>query len=228
MLKPNSYTIVVQSIMNFPPQQVQFDPHQDTELCAIMTRHGSDKGNNTWHNYTKLYHNFFSSFRYNPMNLFELGLGTNNTNFPSNMGEKGHPGASLRGWAEYFPNAKIYGADIDDGVLFQTPRIQTAYVDQTNPSTIAQLWSIFPQQFDIIIDDGLHEHHANMCFLRNSFHKLKPKGIYVIEDILQKDLHLFQTSLSEFGKPFMIYNLPGTPNPHDNVLAFIYNAPVEK
>ncbi len=214
--------------MNFPPEQIQFNPTQDTELCGIMTRYGSDKGNNSWHNYTKLYHKFFSPLRYNPINLFELGLGTNNTNFPSHMGEKGSPGASLRGWAEYFPNAKIYGADIDDGVLFQTQRIQTSYVDQTNPATIAQLWSIFPQQFDIIIDDGLHEHHANMCFLRNSFHKLKPHGIYVIEDILQKDLHLFQASLSEFGKPFMIYNLPGTPNPHDNVLAFIYNAPVEK
>ena len=40
--------------------------------------------------------------------------------------------------------------------------------------------------FDIIIDDGLHEFHANKCFFENSIEKLNPGGFYIIEDIGKK------------------------------------------
>ena len=68
-----------------------------TELCEIMTKYGSDKGTGP-HNYTILYYELFKNIRYESLNIFELGLGTNNIDTPSNMGKNGKPGASLRGW----------------------------------------------------------------------------------------------------------------------------------
>ena len=54
------------------------------------------------YNYTTLYYKLFSPRRYENLRIFELGLGTNNINIPSNMGPNGKSGASLRGWADFF------------------------------------------------------------------------------------------------------------------------------
>ena len=84
-----------------------FDEKTSTPLCEIMGRYGSDKGN--WHNYTTFYHSIFKDLREKKLRIFELGLGTNNVNLPSNMGSCGKPGASLYGWSEYFPHDVISG-----------------------------------------------------------------------------------------------------------------------
>ena len=166
-----------------------FDTSVSTELCEIMGRYGSDKGNKnldiTPHNYTQLYYNLFNPIRYQKLRIFELGLGTNNISLPSNMGPDGKPGASLKGWSEFFPNSEIFGADIDKNILFNEDRIKTFYCDQRNPAVIASLWenNELKENFDIIIEDGLHDFNANICFFENSIHKLKKGGYYIIEDI---------------------------------------------
>ena len=108
-----------------------------TELCKIMKKHGSDKGLG-YHNYTTLYDKLFSSLKDTKINILEVGLGTNNVNIPSNMGVNGIPGASLRGWEEYFsnPESVIVGLDIDKDILFQTNKIKTFYCDQTDKNSI--------------------------------------------------------------------------------------------
>jgi hypothetical protein len=165
----------------------------NTILCNIMTKSGSDKGDNKNHNYTKLYHYLFDKMRNKPIKLFELGLGTNNINIPSNMGINGIPGASLRGWLEYFNNDNtiIYGADIDKNILFQTDRIKTYYCDQTDINSILNMWNEIDECFDIIIEDGLHEFEANLIFLENSIHKLKKNGIYIVEDLCIETINKF-------------------------------------
>ena len=75
----------------------------------------------------------FQMDKNNNLNIFELGLGTNNTDVAYNMGPSGRPGASLKSWKEFLPNSMIYGADIDKIVLFNEDRIKTFYCDQTNP-----------------------------------------------------------------------------------------------
>jgi hypothetical protein len=89
-----------------------------------MNKYGSDKGNG-WYNYTIVYHELFKEMINNKLNIFEVGLGTNNPSFPNNMGTSGVPGESVRGWKEYFPNSEIYGADIDEAILFEEARIHT-------------------------------------------------------------------------------------------------------
>ena len=109
-----------------------FDEKRYTPLCEIMGKHQSDKGSinidSSWHNYTTFYYSIFKDLREKNLRVFELGLGTNNVNVPSNMGPNGRPGASLYGWSEFFPNADIFGADIDTDILFNTDKIKTFIV----------------------------------------------------------------------------------------------------
>jgi hypothetical protein len=101
------------------------------------------------------------------------------------MGPNGKPGASLRGWADFFPNSSIFWADIDRNILFDTERIKTFYCNQLDKWDIFNLWSNseLNENFDIIIEDGLHTPEANITFFENSIHKLNPGGFYIIEDV---------------------------------------------
>ena len=204
---------------------------EPTELCNIMAEEGSDKSDilHKHHNYTEEYYLLFNLKKDDIKNVFELGLGTNYTDVPSSMGPNGIPGASLRGWKRFFKNANIYGADIDKRVLFSEDRIKTFFVDQTNKNSIIELWenADLQHQFDIIIDDGLHEINANLIFLENSIHKLNNNGIYIIEDV---DIHYipeYKNKLTVLQKKyffnFIIKNLEHTTNQHDNCLILIQN-----
>lgn len=177
-----------------------------SELCE---KYGSDKGfiniDNkpyNWHphTYTTYYHSIFGLSRESVKYVFECGLGTNNPNLKSNMTKNGIPGASLRVWRDYFFNAQIYGGDIDKEILFEEKRIKTFYLDQLNSNSIKSMWeNIGVDQFDIIIDDGLHEPEANYNFFINSFHKLKKDGVFIIEDIKNKNLVYLQNKLKNYA-----------------------------
>jgi hypothetical protein len=185
-----------------------------TDLCYLMTKHGSDKGSR--HNYTTFYNFIFSEIKSESLNIFELGLGTNNISISSNMGPDGRPGASLRGWKEFFNKSDIFGADVDSNILFQEERISTFYVDQTSEDTISNLWSnekLDSIEFDIIIDDGLHEFYANKNFFDNSIHKLKSDGIYIIEDVSEVYIEDFNNWVSENKEKYKMFEVLTIPIP---------------
>lgn len=200
---------------------------ETANLCRVMSRHGSDKAIG-WHNYTIVYSELFKEIRHHPLRVFELGLGTNNPGLVSTMGSHGKPGASLRGWREYFPNALVYGADIDRTVLFEEDRIRTFYCDQLDQSAIRDLWSQ-PELhggLNVIIEDGLHTFDANVSFLDGSLNKLAPGGTYVIEDIERSTLPGWKDCLEKVysgrypGFVFALVELPNA-NPYDNNLLVI-------
>ena len=210
-----------------------FDEKQDTPLCEIMGRYGSDKGsiniNSSWHNYTTFYYSIFKDLREKNLRVFELGLGTNNVSIPSNMGIYGRPGASLYGWSEFFQNSNIFGADIDMDILFNSDKIKTFYCDQTNPEIIQKMWneSELQDNFDIIIEDGLHTFTANVCFFENSIHKLKQNGYYIIEDITGNDKDLFVNQIPIWESQykdcvFTLLQIPSFRNDWDNTLLVVY------
>lgn len=198
-----------------------------TDLCNIMTKCRSDKG--SYHNYTTVYYDYFNDISNNNLNVFELGLGTNYTDIPSSMGPNGTPGASLYGWKEFFPNSNIYGADIDKRILFDDDRIKTYFCDQTNEQSINNLWNnkdLIDLEFDIILDDGLHEFNANLTFFENSFFKLKKGGKYIIEDLFPETIAKFenikeQLIIKHDISSFEILNLVRDHYPIDNSLLVI-------
>ena len=149
-------------------------------IKEIFDRHGSDKAN--YHNYHEFYGCILGDRR-NVHSILEIGLGTNNTDIACNMGSGGKPGASLRAFRDHFPEALIYGADIDHSILFEEERIRTFHVDQTDPESFEKLAGLLPEEIDLVIDDGLHAPNANLLTLLFGLKKISPGGWVVIEDV---------------------------------------------
>jgi len=193
------------------------------ELKRLMDSYGSDKGGrNNHHNFAQYYSKIFNSKKDQIKNFLEIGLGTNNLDVASNMGIDGKPLGSLKAWRDYFKNANIYGADIDKNILKNEERIKTFYVDQTNPSSIDKMFkNIGVSKFDIILEDGLHEYNANICFFENSIKYLASNGIYIIEDIYHKDQIKFINYFEKKSYNFSIIDIFHERNIANNCLVVI-------
>tara|TARA_B100000989_G_scaffold298772_1_gene289745 strand:- start:3724 stop:4470 length:747 start_codon:yes stop_codon:yes gene_type:complete len=197
-----------------------FSNLKNDELSLLCEEYGSDKGGRIDNNISRRKPHFYSSFYYEKFNknrdkislIFECGIGTNNKNFVSNLGEFGVPGASLKVWKIFFRNAKIIGADIDKNVLFNDDRIQTFYVDQKKNDSTIRMWNMIKDDnFDIIIDDGEHSYEAALSLFYNSFKKLKTGGVYIIEDVhvaylidLAKTLKKYKPKIISSNRKFNI------------------------
>jgi len=189
-----------------------YSKNRHCEISRLCDVHGSDKGTlvvsghpYSWppHNYAEYYSRLFSHCRQNITKVFECGVGTNNPNLPSSMGVHGRPGASLRVWRDYFPNATVYGADIDESILFKEERILTYFIDQREPIAIKCFWEAVGEvNFDLMIDDGLHTFEAGSILFQHSVDKLSSTGIYVIEDVSQVDLVKYKKFF--FHQPYLV------------------------
>lgn len=192
--------------------EIMYQRDKHSALAKLCDRYGSDKGSLTdgshpypWtpHTYSDYYEMIFSPIRFNISKVFECGIGTNNSKLASNMSATGEPGASLRVWRDYFPNAQIIGADIDKDILFEEERIKTFYIDQTDPKSIQDFWnSVNQDNFDLILDDGLHTTDAGIKLFTHSYKKLAPLGFYIIEDV---GMHMFPDYIDYFkNKAFKV------------------------
>ena len=195
----------------------------DQELKNLMDFYGSDKGGkNNQHNFAQYYSEIFNNKKKEIKNFFELGLGTNNPKLLSNMGSNGKPLASLRAWRDYFSEANIYGGDIDKDILKNEDRIKTFHVDQTNPSSIKSMFDrIGVKKFDVILEDGLHEYNANICFFENSINFLSDSGFYIIEDVYFKDEEKFIEYFKDKPYNFSLINIYHEKNIANNNLIVI-------
>lgn len=163
---------------NFPACQSERDAA--AKLAEVFAASGSDKAHNGYH---LLYGSILSAPEAIEK-IFEIGLGTNNTDVISNMGLAGTPGASLRAFRDFCPNAEVFGADVDRRILFSEDRIRTYFIDQTDVSTFDIVSARIGDGFDLVIDDGLHSPSANIASLTFGLSIVKPGGWVVIEDIV--------------------------------------------
>jgi len=199
----------------------------DNRLTTLMNNFYSDKGDlNNQHNYTKFYHSLFEKISHNNLKVFEVGIGSINTNITFHMkysNENYKPLASLKAWEEYFPNSEIYGADIDKEIIQSVNRIKTYYVDMTKKETIIKMWKSINNKMDIIIDDGFHNYEANINFFNYSYEMLKENGYYIIEDIHRKPSNIkkFVNFFKEIKINYQIIDLPHKNNISDNCLILI-------
>ena len=191
---------------------IDYRRNDDNLIAHLCQQYGSDKGATClathpldWsfiHSYCDFYETLFHRNRINVKRLLECGIGTNNLNLESTMGESGQPGASLRMWRDYFPNAQIVGVDIDADILFEESRITTAQLDQTDPTSIAQFKETQgDSKFDIIIDDGLHTFNAAKTLFEGFFDLLADDGVYIIEDMFREDTVRFDQYFRQVGVP---------------------------
>jgi hypothetical protein len=185
---------------------VYYEQDKANDLAELCDKYGSDKGSTKtsghpyrWapHTYADFIHARFGHCRNSIRRVFECGLGTNDPSLPSSMGVEGKPGASLRVWRDYFPEAQIFGADIDKAILFEEERIKTFHVDQTIKASIEEMWrEIGLSDFDLMIDDGLHTYDAGISLFGSSVSKLGLSGHYIVEDVSPHDMLRYKSYFS--------------------------------
>ncbi len=199
-------------LQNFSSFKTYNYTSKKNEFSALCEKYLTDKGGlkesfgtRNFHFYSLFYNEYFQNKKNNINLIFECGIGTTDKKIQSNIAEKGKkPGASLRVLRDYFQNAHIYAADIDKNILFEDIRISTMYVNQLDERSIDEMWKkINRENFDLIIDDGLHTLKSVYNLFDKSFSKLKPKGLYVIEDVHISYLRQLSSKLQKF-KPTII------------------------
>jgi len=160
------------------------------DLNTLLDRFGSDKGSH--HGYSQVYEKLLEKFRGSVHTVLEIGIGSNNPSIPSNMGINGQPGASLRAWREYFPNAQIIGADIDKQAHVNETRIASFYVDQMSTGSVRRLRASLPRSLSMLFIDGLHTLEADMNSAIELLPLIELNGFVFIEDTSKRTLPLWK------------------------------------
>ncbi len=146
-----------------------------TTLRDLAIKHGSDKAGH--HEYCGHYQKHLQHLKHKDFTLLEIGIG--GYNFP----DRG--GAGLKMWHSFFSKAKIIGIDVYEKYqkMFDNfNRIQIFKGSQDNAEFLTQIIERVGVP-EVIIDDGSHINDLTIKSFEILFPKLKPGGIYIIEDI---------------------------------------------
>ena len=148
-------------------------------LTELANKYKTDKGTehsrgNGAHGYTGFYQSLFQHMQDRPLKLLEIGAAE---------------GASLRMWRDFFPNAQIFGIDIN-------PRpVEGCTVLNCNQSNVIALNALAEKHgpFDIVLDDGSHKTEDQMASFVTLFPVHMTKGgLYVIEDLTDAQRDVFE------------------------------------
>jgi hypothetical protein len=176
-------------------------------IDELALKHGTDKSSLD-HQYTQFYQKHFDRYINNPKKILELGIYTTTT--PPLLDTSG---ASLKTWAEYYPECMIYGLDLIDFTILdknykniKTMGCNCQLRDDEDILKLQNLWLVelftdpkynmiggkvglnhiekeIGTDFDIIIDDGPHTMSGQQIFLGYMFKHLKSGGLFIIEDL---------------------------------------------
>ena len=120
------------------------------------------------HDYLRHYDFLFSSFRNDKITLLEFGC---------------FRGDSLRMWEQYFPEAQIYGVDLDEGAkMHEKGRVHVVIGDATSQETHDHIRDTLGSAF-IILDDASHAWGDQRRSFELFWDIVSPGGFYVIEDL---------------------------------------------
>ena len=154
----------------------------DTPLCEIAYKYGVDRCPQLGHGYTPFYYEMFKDRRESVKKVVELGVGSRNimVGAPSQY----VTGAGLFMWREFFPNAQIFGVDIDSQAQVEDERIQTFLLDQRKKEDLNSLIKKVAPDVDLFIDDACHYSFCQIPTCLALMPRLEKGVTYVIEDIL--------------------------------------------
>lgn len=136
---------------------------------------GNDKGGQI-HSYLETYDKLFEPFR-DGCTILEIGLAT---------------GDSIKLWDRYFENSKIIGVDIS--VVFSFEEMPLAaknnvHIIECDATKLELLEHIKEYDgLDLVIEDGSHVTQDQISTFNLLKSKMKPGGIYIMEDILALDI----------------------------------------
>lgn len=119
------------------------------------------------HGFIDVYEPYFNNSK-NVKNVLEIGV---------------YFGGSLQYLSDKFPDAKIYGIDIEDKTQYNTDNITTYIVNQEDRNALNKFLEETNVEFDIIIDDGGHTMKQQQVSFGTLFKSLKKGGIYILEDL---------------------------------------------
>lgn len=119
------------------------------------------------HGYIPLYEEKFQEIK-NAKNVLEIGI---------------YQGGSLEYLHDYFQEAVIHGIDLSDNKNLDTNRIKTFICNQEKKEDLDNFIQQIDYEFDLIIDDGGHTMKQQQLSFGLFFKKIKPGGIFVIEDL---------------------------------------------
>jgi hypothetical protein len=163
------------------PSATLVNSEESLELSKLFNQYGSDKSSH--HDYHLMYSEYLGARKAELKKMVEIGIGSIDLLTPQNMGTEGHPGASLRAFRDWAPNAMVIGADIDPKTLFTEERIQTCTVNQLSRESFSELKSLIGNDADLVVVDGLHTPRADINSLLELLPTLAPGGCFVVEDI---------------------------------------------
>lgn len=103
--------------------------------------------------------------------LLEIGIGS---------------GGSLAMWHDYLPEATIYGID-HLPKMFHCKGVKTFVANQRKSEELLGVVTQMDGPLDVILDDGSHETRDQVVSLNTLFPFLKNNGLYIIEDIVNKE-----------------------------------------
>ncbi len=149
-----------------------------TPLTRLCDASGSDKGFRK-HLYTTVYEEFIKPGKVQA--LLEIGLFCHDDQKKAGF-DYFSSAPSLTMWAEYLPDARIYGYDIKDFTSARGEWTGIIQGDQSKPEDLAKLREL-GESFDVIIDDGLHASKHQQISFSCLFELVKPGGFYIIEDL---------------------------------------------
>lgn len=138
-------------------------------LHELAIKHVSDKRNHIYsgQSYLDIYDEYLNATRLQAKCVLELGV---------------YRGASLKMWADYFPNAQVWGIDVDpEAAQYDGERIHILTGSQADPAIVEQ--AAPGEMFDLVVDDGSHLVDHIIESHRLLWPRLNPGGHYFIEDL---------------------------------------------
>lgn len=121
------------------------------------------------HDYLRHFHRHYAERRMEVRKVIEIGV---------------CGGESLRMWEQYFPNAMIYGVDINpECKRHESNRVKVFIGSQADTTFMNDVMDSVGGNVDLINDDGSHEADHQILGFQLWFPHLVDGGVYAIEDI---------------------------------------------
>ena len=135
-------------------------------LSKLGIKYGTDKIGK--HNYLPVYYDLFKDRMNEVKKVLEIGVGE---------------GKGVRMFRDFFPNAMIYGAEIEENRIFKEDRIEVIKCNQKSQHDLINLLNTTDSDIDLVIDDGSHNPKDQVFTFLQLFPSLNSGVIYIIEDV---------------------------------------------